>query len=159
MEASDRIFSEMMVSIERRRSELKELIRDQQQTAVAQTEALLRQLEEHMEQLERRHADLEELSNTDDIITFIQVPHMAFYTLVLREIGFVQYYIPLHHIMLYWSQADSPKTYSLKYRTVFSPDSGRFTTPGHFALQKSHFAYRQFCYSDCPCFQVMPFVI
>ena len=78
VEASDRIFSEMMVSIERRRSELKEVIRDQQQTAVAQTEALLRQLEEHMEQLERRHADLEELSNTDDSITFIQVPLMDF---------------------------------------------------------------------------------
>ena len=87
MEASDRIFSEMMVSIERRRSELKAVIRDQQQTAVAQTEALLRQLEDHMEQLERRHADLEELSNTDDTITFIQVTLRTFYSLVLTHLG------------------------------------------------------------------------
>ena len=93
----------MMVSIERRRSELKAVIRDQQQTAVAQTEALLRQLEDHMEQLERRHADLEELSNTDDTITFIQVTLRAFYSFVLThlgDIGFRFHSIPSYHIRL-----------------------------------------------------------
>ena len=91
----------MMVSIERRRSELKAVIRDQQQTAVAQTEALLRQLEDHMEQLERRHADLEELSNTDDTITFIQVTLITFYSLVLTHLGcFIHCNISCYHVRL-----------------------------------------------------------
>ena len=67
----------MIDSIERRRGELNQLIRDQQQKAVSQTEALLRQLEQTLDQLERRHAELEELSNTEDSITFIQVTHTS----------------------------------------------------------------------------------
>ena len=67
----------MIDSIERRRGELNQLIRDQQQNAVSQTEALLRQLEQTLDQLERRHAELEELSNTEDSITFIQVTHTS----------------------------------------------------------------------------------
>ena len=72
----------------------KALIRDQQQTAVAQTEALLRQLEEHMEQLERRHADLEELAHTDDITTFIQVGNISFLYLFH---SIISYYTSLYY--------------------------------------------------------------
>ena len=72
MAASDRIFVEMMASLERVRSKVKELIRDQEKTAVAHAERLQRSLEEQIAQLERRNAELEELSSADDV-HFIQV--------------------------------------------------------------------------------------
>ncbi|XP_056132130.1 tripartite motif-containing protein 16-like isoform X2 [Lampris incognitus] len=72
VEDSERIFTELMASIERRRSEVKELIRAQEKTAVSQIEELLLQLEEEMEEWRRSDSELEQLSHTDDHIHFIQ---------------------------------------------------------------------------------------
>ena len=69
MEDSDRIFTELIHSIERRRSELKELIRDQ----VSQADGLLEHLEQEITELRRRNAELEQLSHTEDHIHFLQV--------------------------------------------------------------------------------------
>ncbi|XP_056147114.1 tripartite motif-containing protein 16-like isoform X5 [Lampris incognitus] len=72
VEDSERIFTELVASIERRRSEVKELIRAQEKTAVSQAEELLLQLQEEMEEWRRSDSELEQLSHTDDHIHFIQ---------------------------------------------------------------------------------------
>ncbi|XP_035271137.1 E3 ubiquitin/ISG15 ligase TRIM25-like isoform X2 [Anguilla anguilla] len=72
VEDSERIFTELIRTIERRRSEVKELIRDQEKAAVSRTEALLKRLEQEIAELRRRDAELEQLSHTEDHIQFLQ---------------------------------------------------------------------------------------
>ncbi|KAG9331561.1 hypothetical protein JZ751_018833, partial [Albula glossodonta] len=72
VEDSERIFTELIRSIERRRSEVKELIRDQEKTAVSEAEGLLERLEQEIAELRRRDAELEQLSHTEDHIHFLQ---------------------------------------------------------------------------------------
>ncbi|KAG1969047.1 finTRIM family, member 67 [Pimephales promelas] len=72
LEESERIFTELVCSIERRRAEVKELIRGQERAAVSQAEALLQQLEQEITELKKRHRELGELSQTEDHIAFLQ---------------------------------------------------------------------------------------
>ncbi|XP_076125673.1 E3 ubiquitin/ISG15 ligase TRIM25-like isoform X2 [Alosa pseudoharengus] len=72
VEDSERIFTEMIRSIERRRSEVTELIRAQEKAEVSQAEGLLKQLEQEIAELRRRDAELEQLSHTDDHIHFLK---------------------------------------------------------------------------------------
>ncbi|XP_035271049.1 E3 ubiquitin/ISG15 ligase TRIM25-like isoform X14 [Anguilla anguilla] len=72
VEDSERIFTDLIRSIERRRSEVKELIRDQEKAAVSRTEGLLERLEQEIAELRRRDAELEQLSHTEDHIHFLQ---------------------------------------------------------------------------------------
>ncbi|KAG9329416.1 hypothetical protein JZ751_005328 [Albula glossodonta] len=72
VEDSERIFTELICSIERRRSEVKELIRDQEKAAVSRAEGLLERLEQEIAELRRRDAELEQLSHTEDHIHFLQ---------------------------------------------------------------------------------------
>ncbi|XP_061096515.1 tripartite motif-containing protein 16-like [Conger conger] len=72
VEDSERIFTEMIRSIERRCSEVKELIRDQEKAEVSQAEGLLERLEQEIAELRRRDAELEQLSHTEDHIHFLQ---------------------------------------------------------------------------------------
>ncbi|KAJ8376917.1 hypothetical protein SKAU_G00074970 [Synaphobranchus kaupii] len=72
VEDSERIFTELIRSIERRRSEMKELIRDQEKAAVSRAEGLLERLEQEIAELRRRDAELEQLSHTEDHIHFLQ---------------------------------------------------------------------------------------
>ncbi|KAG5849788.1 hypothetical protein ANANG_G00075430, partial [Anguilla anguilla] len=72
VEDSERIFTELIRSIERRRSEVKELIRDQEKAAVSRAERLLKRLEQEIAELRRRDAELEQLSHTEDHIQFLQ---------------------------------------------------------------------------------------
>ncbi|KAG9330568.1 hypothetical protein JZ751_023840 [Albula glossodonta] len=72
VENSERIFTELIRSIERRRSEVKELIRDQEKAAVSEAEGLLERLEQEIAELRRRDAELEQLSHTEDHIHFLQ---------------------------------------------------------------------------------------
>ena len=65
MEDSERIFTEMIRSIERRCSEVKELIRDQEKAEVSRAEDLLKRLEQEIAELKRRDAELEQLSHTE----------------------------------------------------------------------------------------------
>ncbi|KAJ8266115.1 hypothetical protein GJAV_G00126060 [Gymnothorax javanicus] len=71
VEDSERIFTELIRSIERRRSEVKELIRDQK-AEVSRAEGLLERLEQEIAELRRREAELEQLSHTEDHIHFLQ---------------------------------------------------------------------------------------
>ncbi|KAJ8337011.1 hypothetical protein SKAU_G00382310 [Synaphobranchus kaupii] len=68
VEESEEIFTELISSIERRRSEVKELIRDQESRAVG----LLERLEQEIAELRRRDAELEQLSHTEDHVHFLQ---------------------------------------------------------------------------------------
>ncbi|KAJ8246641.1 hypothetical protein GJAV_G00253780 [Gymnothorax javanicus] len=72
VEDSERIFTELIRSIERRRSEVKELIRDQERAEVSRIEGLLERLEQEIAELRRRDAELEQLSHTEDHIHFLQ---------------------------------------------------------------------------------------
>ncbi|XP_065118168.2 E3 ubiquitin/ISG15 ligase TRIM25-like [Paramisgurnus dabryanus] len=66
---TERIFTQLIRSIEKRRSEVTQLIRDQEKTA----EGLLKRLElDEIDDLRRRDAELEQLSQTDDHIHFLQ---------------------------------------------------------------------------------------
>ncbi|XP_073704442.1 E3 ubiquitin/ISG15 ligase TRIM25-like [Garra rufa] len=72
VEDSERIFTELIRSIERSRSEVTQLIRDQEKVAVSQAEERLKQLEQEIEDLRRRDAELEQLSHTDHHTHFLQ---------------------------------------------------------------------------------------
>ncbi|XP_073686632.1 tripartite motif-containing protein 16-like [Garra rufa] len=72
VEDSERIFTELIRSIERSRSELIRLIRDQGKTAVSRAEERLERLEQEINDLRRRDAELEQLSHTQDHIQFLQ---------------------------------------------------------------------------------------
>ncbi|XDV31133.1 hypothetical protein PO909_033893 [Leuciscus waleckii] len=70
VEDSERIFTELIRSIERSRSETTQRIRDQEKTAVSRAEERLERLEQEINDLRRRDAELEKLSHTQDHIHF-----------------------------------------------------------------------------------------
>ncbi|KAL0147244.1 hypothetical protein M9458_057447 [Cirrhinus mrigala] len=72
VEDSERIFTELIRSIERSRSELIRLIRDREKRAVSRAEGRLERLEQEINDLRRRDAELEQLSHTQDHIQFLQ---------------------------------------------------------------------------------------
>ncbi|XP_048010541.1 tripartite motif-containing protein 16-like [Megalobrama amblycephala] len=72
VEDSERIFTELIRSIRRSRSEATQRIRDQEKTAVSRAEGRLEQLEQEINDLRRRDAELEQLSHTQDHIHFLQ---------------------------------------------------------------------------------------
>ncbi|XP_067248690.1 tripartite motif-containing protein 16-like isoform X2 [Chanodichthys erythropterus] len=72
VEDSKRIFTELIRSIERSRSEATQRIRDQEKTAVSRAEGRLERLEQEINDLRRRNAELEQLSHTQDHIHFLQ---------------------------------------------------------------------------------------
>uniref|UniRef100_W5L963 B30.2/SPRY domain-containing protein n=1 Tax=Astyanax mexicanus TaxID=7994 RepID=W5L963_ASTMX len=78
VEDSEKIFTEMILSIERRRSEVRQMIRDQEKAAVSEAEERLKRLEQEITELKRRDADLEKLSFTEDHIHFLQVTDSVF---------------------------------------------------------------------------------
>ncbi|XP_048867266.1 E3 ubiquitin-protein ligase TRIM47-like isoform X2 [Brienomyrus brachyistius] len=72
VEDSERIFTAMIRFIERRRSEVTKLIRDQEKAVVSQTEGDMKRLKQDIDELKRRHSVLEQLSHTEDHIHFLQ---------------------------------------------------------------------------------------
>ncbi|ROL48961.1 E3 ubiquitin/ISG15 ligase TRIM25 [Anabarilius grahami] len=72
VEDSERIFTELIHSIERSRSEVTQLIRDQEKVLISQAKGRLEQLEQEIDDLWRRDAELVQLSHTDHHIHFLQ---------------------------------------------------------------------------------------
>ncbi|XP_066532695.1 E3 ubiquitin/ISG15 ligase TRIM25-like [Hoplias malabaricus] len=72
VEEIERFFTEILFSIEQKCSEVTELIRAQEKTELDQAEGLLEQLEQEITDLRRKNTDLEQLSLTDEHITFLQ---------------------------------------------------------------------------------------
>ncbi|XP_060753838.1 tripartite motif-containing protein 16-like [Neoarius graeffei] len=69
---SERIFTEMIRSMKKKRSEVTELIRAQEKAELSRAERLLKQLEQEIADLQRRVTELEQLSLTHDHIHFLQ---------------------------------------------------------------------------------------
>ncbi|KAK2895094.1 hypothetical protein Q8A67_012323 [Cirrhinus molitorella] len=69
---SETIFSDLIRSIKKNRSDVTRLIRDQEKAAVSRAEGLLERLEQEINDLRRRNAELEQLKHTDDHIHFMQ---------------------------------------------------------------------------------------
>ncbi|XP_060753869.1 tripartite motif-containing protein 16-like isoform X2 [Neoarius graeffei] len=69
---SERIFTEMISSMAKKRSEVTELIRAQEKADLSRAERLLKQLEQEIADLQRRVTELEQLSHTHDHIHFLQ---------------------------------------------------------------------------------------
>lgn len=76
MEDSERIFTELIHSIEKRRSEVTQLIKTQEKTAVSRAEGFMKKLEEEIADLTRRNAELEQLPHTNEDIHFLQVTQL-----------------------------------------------------------------------------------
>ncbi|XP_067221505.1 tripartite motif-containing protein 16-like protein [Chanodichthys erythropterus] len=72
VEDSEKIFTELIRSIERRFSEVTQLIRDQEKAAVSRAEGRVERLEQEINDLRRRDAELEQLSHTHHHIHFLQ---------------------------------------------------------------------------------------
>ncbi|XP_062850529.1 tripartite motif-containing protein 16-like [Trichomycterus rosablanca] len=68
----ERICTELISSINRRCSEVTELIRDQEKAAVSQAEEFMKQLQQEIKDLKKKESELEELSHTEDAIHFLQ---------------------------------------------------------------------------------------
>ncbi|XP_063050255.1 E3 ubiquitin-protein ligase TRIM47-like [Engraulis encrasicolus] len=72
VEHSDQMFDDIIRSVERRRSEVTELIRDQEKAEVSRAEGLLKRLEQEISELKKRVAEMEQLSHTQDPIHFLK---------------------------------------------------------------------------------------
>ncbi|KAK1785725.1 hypothetical protein P4O66_019074, partial [Electrophorus voltai] len=73
VEDIERIFTELIHSIEKKCCEVKELIRDQEKIELSRAEGLLDQLEQEIADFKRRDTEMEQLSHTEDHIHFLQV--------------------------------------------------------------------------------------
>ncbi|XP_077961708.1 tripartite motif-containing protein 16-like isoform X2 [Gasterosteus aculeatus] len=71
-ETCDEIFDQMILSVNKRRGEAKQLIGAQREAVVTRAEKLQLQLETEISDMKKRDSDLEQLSHTDDHIHFIQ---------------------------------------------------------------------------------------
>ncbi|RXM90936.1 Tripartite motif-containing protein 16 [Acipenser ruthenus] len=69
---SKKIFTELIQSIEKIRSEVIELIGASKTAAVNQAEGLMKKLEQEIAELRRRNTELKQLSETEDNIHFLQ---------------------------------------------------------------------------------------
>ncbi|XP_017346794.1 E3 ubiquitin/ISG15 ligase TRIM25 [Ictalurus punctatus] len=72
VDESEKIFTGLISSMEKKRSEVKELIRDQEKAELSRAERLLKQLEQEIADLKRRVTELEQLSHTHDHIHFLK---------------------------------------------------------------------------------------
>ncbi|KAL6487325.1 hypothetical protein MHYP_G00039510 [Metynnis hypsauchen] len=72
LEENERIFTELMRALERRYTDVKEMIRAQEAALMTQAERHLDRMEEEITLLRMKHNDLEKLSNSDDHIHFLQ---------------------------------------------------------------------------------------
>ncbi|KAI5099392.1 finTRIM family, member 14 [Silurus meridionalis] len=66
------IFTELISSMEKRRTEVTEMIRAQEKTELSRAESLLKHVEQEIADLQRRVSELEQLSHTPDHIHFLQ---------------------------------------------------------------------------------------
>ncbi|RXM34881.1 hypothetical protein EOD39_1017 [Acipenser ruthenus] len=77
---SEKIFTELIQSIEKIHTEVIELIGANEKAAVNQAEGLMKKLEQEIAELRRRNTELKQLSETEDHIHFLQLKKIAAYT-------------------------------------------------------------------------------
>ncbi|XP_067341224.1 tripartite motif-containing protein 16-like [Channa argus] len=71
VEDSEKIFTELIRLMDKRRSDVKQQIRSQQETEVSRVKELQEKLEQDITELKRKDASLEQLSLTEDHIQFV----------------------------------------------------------------------------------------
>ncbi|XP_027140291.1 tripartite motif-containing protein 16-like [Larimichthys crocea] len=71
VEDSEKIFTELIHLMEKRRSDVKQQVRSQQQTEVSRVKELQEKLEQEITELKRKDADLKKLSHTEDHNQFL----------------------------------------------------------------------------------------
>ncbi|XP_067239588.1 E3 ubiquitin/ISG15 ligase TRIM25-like [Chanodichthys erythropterus] len=69
---SERIFTELIRSIERSRSTVTQLIKSREKTVVRSAEKLMKQMKQEIDDLKRKDADIEQLSHAEHHILFLQ---------------------------------------------------------------------------------------
>ncbi|XP_028834961.1 E3 ubiquitin-protein ligase TRIM47-like [Denticeps clupeoides] len=69
---TDRIFAEVIQSIEKKCTEVKEVIRSHQKAAVGESAKILDQLKHDIAEMKRRDTELKQLSHNEDHIMFLQ---------------------------------------------------------------------------------------
>lgn len=74
LEENERIFTELLLFMERKYNEAKGMIQSHEKNTVTRGQILLDRMEEEVTLLRKKHTDLEKLSHTDDHIHFLQVP-------------------------------------------------------------------------------------
>ncbi|XP_060899535.1 tripartite motif-containing protein 16-like [Labrus mixtus] len=72
---SEKIFTELIRLMEKRRSDVKQQVRSQQQTEVSRVRELQEKLEQEITELKRKDAELEKLSDTEDHNQFLHDYH------------------------------------------------------------------------------------
>uniref|UniRef100_UPI0037E99D0D tripartite motif-containing protein 16-like n=1 Tax=Semicossyphus pulcher TaxID=241346 RepID=UPI0037E99D0D len=72
VEDSEKIFTQLIRLMEKRRSDVKQQVRSQQEAEVSRVRELQEKLEQEITELKRRDADLEELSLTEDHHQFLR---------------------------------------------------------------------------------------
>ncbi|KAG8013790.1 Tripartite motif-containing protein 16 [Nibea albiflora] len=72
VEDSEKIFTELIRLIEKRRSDVKQQVRSQQETEVSRVKDLQEKLEQEITELKRKDAELKKLSHTEDHTEFLQ---------------------------------------------------------------------------------------
>ncbi|XP_072249609.1 tripartite motif-containing protein 16-like [Leuresthes tenuis] len=72
VEHSEKIFTELIRLLQKRSSEVKQQIRSQQETEVSRVKELQEKLEQEITELKRKDAELQQLSDTEDHIQFLQ---------------------------------------------------------------------------------------
>ncbi|XP_026149558.1 tripartite motif-containing protein 16-like [Mastacembelus armatus] len=71
MKNSEKIFTELIHLLEKRLSDMKQLLRSQQETEVNRVKELQKKLEQEITELKRKDADLKQLSHTQNYIQFL----------------------------------------------------------------------------------------
>ncbi|TKS79353.1 Tripartite motif-containing protein 16 [Collichthys lucidus] len=71
VEDSEKIFTELIRLMEKRRSDVKQQVRSQQETEVSRVKDLQEKLKQEITELKRKDADLEKLSHTEDHNQFL----------------------------------------------------------------------------------------
>ncbi|XP_027893322.1 tripartite motif-containing protein 16-like [Xiphophorus couchianus] len=71
VEDSEKIFTELIRLLQKRRSDVKQQIRSQQETEVSRVKDVQEKLEQEITELKRKDAELEQLSHTEDHIQFL----------------------------------------------------------------------------------------
>lgn len=77
MVESQKMFEDMIRSIERMRSEVTKLIGINEKAAFNQAEALIERLEQEIDELKKKESGLKQLYSTEDHIHFLQVMYCA----------------------------------------------------------------------------------
>ncbi|KAG8013797.1 Tripartite motif-containing protein 16 [Nibea albiflora] len=75
VEDNEKIFTELIRLMEKRRSDVKQQVRSQQETEVSRVKDLREKLEQEITELKKRDAELEQLSHTEDHTEFLRNYH------------------------------------------------------------------------------------